>query len=94
MLRPRLDALIFPAGDILERALKVLARILQPGRVVVRVEVRVDELDEAVDVFGRDLEVIRCQQLFFHRDFRPDIDILEVNGMGLGILTASFSWSK
>lgn len=54
-LRRSHHALIVPRRDIVERALEVLARVLQAGRVLVGVEVRVDELDEAVEVLCRDL---------------------------------------
>lgn len=58
--RPRLrhHPLVVPRLDVLERAEKVFLRVLQRGRVrlLVRLQIRVDELDQAVEVFGRNLE--------------------------------------
>jgi len=64
LFRPRLDALVFPAGDVLEGALEVLARIIETGRVVVCVEIRVDQLDEAVEVFCRYLLPVLVDDIF------------------------------
>jgi len=58
LFRPRLDAFVFSAGDILQCSLEVLARVIETGRVVVCVEIRVDELDQAIEVFRRHLLMV------------------------------------
>jgi hypothetical protein len=49
------NALILPRGNILQRALEVPSGPINRRRVVVRLQIRVDELDEAIEVFGGDL---------------------------------------
>lgn len=50
------NTLILPTGDITQRSLKMLLWRLQSRRLLVCIEIRVDELDETVDVFGRHLQ--------------------------------------
>lgn len=54
-LRLRNNALILSRRDVIERPLEVLARVLKTRSVFIGVEIRMDELDEAVQVLGRDL---------------------------------------
>lgn len=54
-LRLRNNALILSRRDVIERPLEVLARVLKTRSVFIGIEIRMDELDEAVQVLGRDL---------------------------------------
>ncbi len=54
-LRSGDDAFVLPASDVFESALEMPFRVLEAGAVGVGLQVRVDELDEAVEVFGCDL---------------------------------------
>jgi len=49
------NALILSRGNILQRALEVPSGSVDRRRVMVRLQIRVDELDEAIEVFGGDL---------------------------------------
>ena len=49
------DPLILTLVDVVERALEMPLRILQAGCLLAALDVAVDQLDQAVEVFGRDL---------------------------------------
>lgn len=55
LLRLQHNALVLPTSNVFKRAVEVLLDVLQPGRVLVRAKIRVDELNQAVDVLCRDL---------------------------------------
>jgi hypothetical protein len=52
------NSLVLSTRDVVKRALEMFPRILERGGVFVGLEVRVDELDEAVEVFGCYLRVL------------------------------------
>lgn len=56
LLRRRDNTFILSARYVVERALEVFPWVLETGSVFVRLQIRVDEFDEAVEIFGRDLE--------------------------------------
>lgn len=73
------DALILSRSNILQRALKVPPRALDCRRILVGLEVGVDELNEAVDVLDSHLAIVSNANNGTNRK---------------GKLTASFCWSK
>ena len=50
------NALVLPTRDIVQCALEMLLGSFQAGALLVCLQIRVDELDEAVEVFCCDLE--------------------------------------
>lgn len=59
LLRLYYNAFILSALDVIQRPLEVLLRSLQTRTFLVRLQIRMYELDEAVQVFRRHLN--RCQ---------------------------------
>ena len=74
-LRPNLHTLILPRLDILQRPLKVLPGALQPAHVLGRIKVALDQLDQAVDVFGGDSLVLLVEVVDVAvEDFDEELD--------------------
>lgn len=57
-LGPHLHTLVFSRFDVLQRPLKVFPWALQPAHVLSRIKIALDQLDQAVDVFGCDSVVL------------------------------------
>ena len=57
-LRPCLHALVLSTSNILERPLKMPLRIVETRHIFGGIEIRVDQLDEPVEVLGRDRVVL------------------------------------
>lgn len=74
------DALVLSRGDVFQSALEVPPRALNRSCVLVRLEIGVDELDEAVDVLDSHLASVNNAD--------------RARGKNEGGLTASFCWSK
>ena len=55
LLRRRNNTFILSARDIIQRALEMLSRILKRRSVFVGLKIGMDELDEPVQIFRRDL---------------------------------------
>ena len=58
------NALVLPTRDIVQRALEMLFGSFQAGAFLVGLQIRVDELDEAVEVFGGYLAGDRMVSMF------------------------------
>lgn len=57
-LRPDFNTRVLAAGNILQRPLEMQPRHLHPGTIFRALDVRVYELDEAIEVFRRDLNFV------------------------------------
>lgn len=55
LLRRRDHALVLPRVDVVQRPLEMSLGVLQRRRLLIGLEVRVDELDQAVEIFRRHL---------------------------------------
>jgi hypothetical protein len=54
---------VFSARYVVQRALEMLPRIFETRRILIGLQIRVDEFDEAIEVFGCDLHIVSIERI-------------------------------
>jgi hypothetical protein len=57
------NTFVFSARYVVQRALEMLPRIFETRRILIGLQIRVDEFDEAIEVFSCDLHIVSIESV-------------------------------